>query len=677
MQQIYLSDLSHTIQGGLTSEFIPYGIGCIKSYYLNKGLYRDNYEITLFQNPNILFEAIIKRQPSVLAFSNYSWNRNLSYAIAEEAKRRAPEILVVFGGPNYPLDKAEKYKWLKRFPSVDVYITGEGEEPFMRVLDSWSEHHDIEQLKSQKIEGVEAISDGDVYMFSDPYRLKSLDEFPSPYVMGYLDDFLADQKLIPLTDTNRGCPFRCTFCEKGDTVWNAITRTSVSRFEEELHYIAQKAQSSLLMFADNNFGIFKEDEEIGKMMSETYNKYGYPLQLFTATSKTRYDRVSKAIDALKGRMPVTLSVQSLDDDVLRNIKRKNLPLENMAEASDNTVGSRSRSEMILGLPGDTRGKHIKGLCDLMDIGISFLLDYTLILLDGSELNTIESREKWKFKTNFRVNHRCYGSYKFGDTLLNVAEFEEVVTETETMTFEDYLYCREFYFTVSVFYMDEINIELISALKKWGVEPSDFIRHIDTHGRCHFSSKLKDLYRRFSLYTRQELREEAEDLYAEFLSKEDSELLADDVELVGMGGFNVIFTLRAEALLELVEDIVEVSFRSARDLIGDVMWAEHHEFLLELKDYVQKRKTNIFDHEAKYEGVYHYDYINYERDRFKIIPLRREETITLSFFHSREQKLLFGSFPGGKAGAARVLPKLSVPRMFRSLEEVRRRSRLRA
>ena len=34
---------------------------------------------------------------------------------------------------------------------------------------------------------------------------------PSPYLSGRLDQFL-DGKLMPVIQTNRGCPFSCTFC---------------------------------------------------------------------------------------------------------------------------------------------------------------------------------------------------------------------------------------------------------------------------------------------------------------------------------------------------------------------------------------------------------------------------------------------------------------------------------
>jgi radical SAM superfamily enzyme YgiQ (UPF0313 family) len=515
--------LSHVTTGGLTSEFLPYGVGCIKSYFHKYAESRDQYDVRILQDPERFISSYLSNPPEVVAFSNYSWNRDLSYGLAEEVKRRRPSTLVVFGGPNYPLEDPSRESWFKSFPAVDIYVTGEGEEPFAALIDLWSELGDVEAVKRAGIEGCHALVDGQLFRASDVTpRLKSLDLVPSPYVQGYLDEFLGSPRLIPLTETNRGCPFACTFCEKGVSSWNKMTFGSIGRFEEEIRYIAQRTKSSFLVLADNNFGMFKEDAEAAKAMTKTYREFGYPLQVYSATGKSRYDRVAQAMKELEGRMPVTVAVQSLDADVLKNIKRKNLPLDNLIEVSQgrySATNQRSRSEMILGLPGDTREKHINGLCELMDAGVSFLLAYTLILLDGSEMGTVESRNKWLTKTKFRINHRCFGSYQFGDRRIRAAEIEEVVVGLDTLTLEDYHACRLFYLTVGVFYMDEILFELIEFLKAHQIKPSAFIRHIHNEGHRHFSKDLAGLYESFAAATRSELWDSKEALL-EFMKAED-------------------------------------------------------------------------------------------------------------------------------------------------------------
>jgi radical SAM superfamily enzyme YgiQ (UPF0313 family) len=492
---------------GLTSEFIPYGVGCIESYFREHARSRDQFDVVLFQDPERFIERFLEDPPAVVAFSNYSWNRELSYALARCAKRRHPETLVVFAGPNYPLEDPLRERWLQQFEAVDVYVLGEGEQPFSELIDHWAEVRDIDKTRRAGIEGCHALVDGRLFKSNDVTpRLPSLDLFESPYTAGFLDEFLASPRLIPLTETNRGCPFQCTFCEKGVSAWTKLTKRSISRFEEELRYIAQRTPSSFLILSDNNFGMLKEDLEAARALTRTYREFGYPLQIHAATSKSRYDRVVEAVKILEGRLPVTVAVQSLDEEVLHNIKRRNLPLENLLEVTGERYSgdTRSRSELILGLPGDSRDKHIDSLCTLVDAGVSFIVDYTLILLDGSEMSTTESREKFDMRTMFRLNHRCFGNYPFGDQELCAAEIEEVVVGLNTLSFPDYLDCRMFYFTIGVFYLDEIVFELFEFLRSFDIERSQFVRYVHEHGRRFFTPDLEALYRSFEQATRNEL-----------------------------------------------------------------------------------------------------------------------------------------------------------------------------
>lgn len=363
-------------------------------------------------------------------------------------------------------------------------------------------------------------------------------------------------------------------------------------------------------------------------------------------------------------MPVTVAVQTLDDQVLKNIKRKNLPLENLIEVSSKRYSAeqRSRSEVILGLPGDTREGHIGTLCQLMDAGVTFLLAYTLILLDGSELGTEESRRKWDMRTKFRLNHRCFGGYQFGERRLRVAELEEVVVGSDTLTLDDYLECRMFYLTIGVFYMDEILFELIEFVKSQGIKPSTLIRYIHGDGRRHFTPGLNDLYGSFARATRNELWDSKEELLDYMNSADRSE---EDVRKVG--GYNVIFWHRAQAFRTLVDEVMAAGFACARDLIGPDTEARYADYLTQLERYMRLRKRNVFDCQQVLRDRFDFDFVKLDRAAFMETPGQLEAPITIEFYHDREQKALFDSFDAvDTAGAARAMAKLQMSRMYRAM-----------
>jgi len=76
-----------------------------------------------------------------------------------------------------------------------------------------------------------------------------LDEYPSPYLVGILDDYLTGKCRYLGLQTSRGCPFNCAYC-----VWNIqwafeglpkIRYFSLDRVIEELKYIKRKTKGKV------------------------------------------------------------------------------------------------------------------------------------------------------------------------------------------------------------------------------------------------------------------------------------------------------------------------------------------------------------------------------------------------------------------------------------------------
>jgi hypothetical protein len=89
MPDYFICDLSHTSQR-ISSEYIPYAIGCIKSYYHEHG--KNDANIHLIKYPEDLSPKFFKHKPSIVSFSNYMWNTDLSYSFAKAIKEHSPEI---------------------------------------------------------------------------------------------------------------------------------------------------------------------------------------------------------------------------------------------------------------------------------------------------------------------------------------------------------------------------------------------------------------------------------------------------------------------------------------------------------------------------------------------------------------------------------------------------------
>ena len=118
-----------------------------------------------------------------------------------------------------------------------------------------------------------------------------------------------------MLETNRGCPFSCTFCHEGTQLISKVNFFSVDRVKAELDYIANAVEkapilSTHLMFADPNFAMYERDFEIVEHIERIQQKQNWPRSIFASTGKNKKERIAKALRNLNGTMSMWMSVQS-------------------------------------------------------------------------------------------------------------------------------------------------------------------------------------------------------------------------------------------------------------------------------------------------------------------------------------------------------------------------------
>ena len=245
-----------------------------------------------------------------------------------------------------------------------------------------------------------------------------------------------------MLQTNRGCPFSCTFCTDGRSDVNKVNFFGIERLKRELDYIESNIPESThnLYISDLNFGMYEHDLEISRYIRELQTKSHWPKRIIASTGKNRKERVIEAIKILGGSLLLSMSVQSLDENVLKNVKRDNISTETMMALAP--VISKSNlstfSEVIVGLPGESYQSHLNTIKGLVNAKIDFVKTFSLMLLMGSELATPRERKKWDFKTKFRVLALDFAKLSTGK---KVIETEEIVVGSNTLTFDDYMSIR--------------------------------------------------------------------------------------------------------------------------------------------------------------------------------------------------------------------------------------------
>ena len=405
------------------SYWLPYSVGCLWAYAIQNPKISENYECKEIFFKRTTVELVLEQieNPCLAAFSCYVWNYEYNRKMAAAIKRKWPDCKIIFGGPQVTKRPYEK-GFFKENPFVDSIINGEGEVAFENIL--------LDLLENKKPKRVITFT-----------RLEDLN-IPSPYSTGVFDKIIADNPAAgwqAVIETNRGCPYQCTFCDWGSLTYAKIKKFAEVRVIDEINW-ASKNKVEYLFIADANFGIFYDrDKMFAQHINTLQATTGYPKIVLAQWAKNAKEKVIEIAKIFfnNHNRGFTMSVQSMDDAVLDAIKRKNM------EVSDLTAmlklcekeGIPAYTEMILGLPYETKQSWKQNFSKILDAGQHNTVDVWFTqLLENSELNTIEQRTLHELET-IRVPKTITGSSSFANDD-EVEEFETLVRSTKYMPFDD-------------------------------------------------------------------------------------------------------------------------------------------------------------------------------------------------------------------------------------------------
>ena len=372
----------------------------------------------------------------ILLCSCYVWNWEITKYLASEVKKINPDCIIIFGGAHIP-DLSQGF--FEEYPYVDIIAHGEGEYILKNVLNAYLKDKDF-----SNVNGIETRE----YRTPIQERINDLDALPSPYLTNTvwdLVDKVDDVKWIVGWETNRGCPYQCTFCDWGSATFTKIRKWEETKLFKEIEWFA-KNKIPYIDCCDANFGIFQErDFRIAKKLKEVALETGYPDRVRPAWAKNSSEKIIPIAKQLQdGNIlgAVTLAVQSLDKETLNIIKRANIKFDKFSDlsATFRKNGIPTYTELILGMPGETLQSFKDGLDSIAMTKVDTVFIYNCTVLPNAPMNVPEYREKYKIKIARSPIMLVHSSiHNRGDH----QEYEEIVTETSTCSHEDlketYLY----------------------------------------------------------------------------------------------------------------------------------------------------------------------------------------------------------------------------------------------
>lgn len=670
--KIWLVDPTYT-QQQISSEAMPSPIGLIAIN--TELLLKLKNPIQIFKFPENFIKSIqTEGIPDIIGFSNYVWNFQLSLSLAKAIKKLKPSTIIVMGGPNYPITSNEKELFLRKFPEIDFYVAGEGEVAFANLISILLKNNLNKKSIKSDIPSIQFLDDLDVAHISEPIeRIKNLSDIPSPYTTGKLDKFF-DGKLQPTIQTTRGCPFSCTFCVEGEKYYSKVNRGNSEKISEQLHYIGKKMNQiknmggrNDLWIVDSNFGMYSQDIETCRIVAECQKQYGWPEYIQCDTGKNNKARVLDAARLVNGAIRLSGAVQSLDEQVLKNVKRSNISADTLmqmaVEAAE--IDADSRSDIILGLPGESLTTHFDTLKTVINAGFSHVNSFQLMMLPGTELNDPITRNHYEMKTKFRILPRCFGHYEISNEKVISAEIEEICVSTNTLSFDDYVNSRKMHLLIHIYFNDGLYETALKFLKNMDISVFDWLKIMYDE---KMDGKLKEFFDLFENDTRTELWDDKEELL-NYIQKPGivEKYIAGDL------GYNLLFVYKSIAMNRYVSELKTFAMNTISKVLqqNNKDTEENIAFVSDTLNFDLCRFSNMFSN-IEINPV---DEFIYDIERFQkleslsdIQSLKLKQPLKLKFILNKEQNDIIcrslNLYGDSDIGISRILTKVFVKKLLR-------------
>ena len=363
--------------------------------------------ITYLKPQDMISGPYQKFGSGVWLFSNYMWSIDVNLQISKAIKAHSTNNLTIHGGPSTPEYKRASEMFMSANSHIDVSVHGEGEvvitEIFNNIDKMSGDKISYQNETFKEITGLTFRGNLENTFIRTPKRTRTAtpDEVPSPYLTGTFDVY-EGQVEAAIIESNRGCPFGCTFCDWGSATNQKVRKFDLDRVKDEIKWIGEN-KVRVLWIADANYGMYDRDIELSKYIIKTKEKYGYPQEVvvnYTKNSTWRLVEIIKIFSKGGIMSQGIMSIQTTDSETLEVINRKNIKTEKYDELVKVFYDLKLplSTDLMIGLPGITVAGFNNDLQRYIDMDVS-VKAYPTQLLPNSPMADPDYVEKYKLKVD--------------------------------------------------------------------------------------------------------------------------------------------------------------------------------------------------------------------------------------------------------------------------------------
>ena len=306
--------------------------------------------------------------PQIIGVTATTPTFNNAVFVIDVLRKVFPQATFICGGP-HPTASPEEALNTGVF---DFLVLGEGEETFLELI-AYVENK--QQCQVDNILGIAFKRDSKLIITSPRSRIDNLDSLPFParHLLPALSTYRptpASYRRLPVAVimTSRGCPHRCTFCDRA-VFGEKFRRRSVSNVMAEVEEVIYKYGAKEIRFFDDTFTLDPAHVEgICKAMKKL--RLGIPWTCLTSITALSFNILKMMHES--GCWQILFGLESGDDYVLKHLEKGNTVKQNKeAVFLAKKAGLSIRADFLVGSPWETKESLQKTLAFAMSLPLDF------------------------------------------------------------------------------------------------------------------------------------------------------------------------------------------------------------------------------------------------------------------------------------------------------------------
>ncbi len=333
--------------------------------------YADHYAF------NSAYDQVLKDlqkvSPRIIGLSCYVWNLEYVLTLAKDIKQILPDACLVLGGPNAgPLAT----ELLNEHPYLDIIVKADGEIPFTALLKQFA----------GKIEPDLSAIEGIVFrngsgITENPPCSKVVDVNRMAGVYNDLPENFSLRKWshpMVLYETQRGCPYACSFCTWGS---RKIIQKDIDLVVKDLLFLLKKGFA--VWIVDPTFTAQKNRS---KKILERLSEHNYSGMLNIEAHHNSLDEEFVRLFGQTNVFEISLGLQTISKKGSHACKRSN-ELEKFRRSVKllQQYNAKFRVDIIYGLPRTAPEDFLATVDFVYSLGVRTVLFYRLLGLPGAAL----------------------------------------------------------------------------------------------------------------------------------------------------------------------------------------------------------------------------------------------------------------------------------------------------